>query len=213
MPFRNFSALAKILGFQHAGLRRGLVCVVAEYVPAAEHDIVEFRQLHKIFNLRRSAVGALTQPDRSQLRQRAYRHRMPSPHQFHPRHESRADRAHSGRQHSQLSLWRSNTHRPAHSIPPVRFEIIDEDEDFGSREKLASSAARIAPSLPRARGASRKLRFRSCAADELFRCALSRLDGRNAQNKQFMMRQCADFCKLICPSREGDFGSRIVIAR
>ena len=164
---QKFLGLGQVLGFQHAGLRRGLVCVVAEYIPAAEHDVVEFRQLHKIFNLRRAAVSPLTQPDRSQLRQRAHRHRMPSPHQFHARHESRAHRAHSGRQHSQLSLWRGNTHRPAHSIPPVRFVDV-EDNKSGSREKIAPPAAKITPPRPRARGASRKLRFVSCAADELF---------------------------------------------
>src|SRR5271156_1899982 len=36
-------------------------------------------------------------------------------------------------------------------------------------KKIASFAAAVAPSLPRARGASWKLRFRCCAADELFR--------------------------------------------
>jgi hypothetical protein len=35
-------------------------------------------------------------------------------------------------------------------------------------KNIAPRAAEFTPSLPRARGASRKLHFRSCAADELF---------------------------------------------
>jgi hypothetical protein len=64
-------------------------------------------------------------------------------------------------------------------------------------KNIAPPAAKFAPLLPRARGAFRKMHFRSCAADELFGGVSSRLDGRNAQNKQFMMRQRANFCKLI----------------
>src|SRR5277367_7028458 len=67
-------------------------------------------------------------------------------------------------------------------------------------KRMVPSAAAFTPSLPRSRGASRKLRFVSCAADELFCGASPRLDGRNAQNKQFMMRQGANFCKLISRS-------------
>jgi hypothetical protein len=37
-------------------------------------------------------------------------------------------------------------------------------------KNIAPPVAEFTPLLPRARGASRKLRFRSCAADELFRC-------------------------------------------
>jgi hypothetical protein len=37
-------------------------------------------------------------------------------------------------------------------------------------KNIAPPVAEFAPLLPRARGASRKLRFRSCAANELFRC-------------------------------------------
>jgi hypothetical protein len=44
----------------------------------------------------------------------------------------------------------------------------DENDDRESREKVRAICRRITPSLPRARGAPRKLDFLSCAADELF---------------------------------------------
>jgi hypothetical protein len=53
-------------------------------------------------------------------------------------------------------------------FPPVRF-VIDEDDESEIREKIAPPAATFTPSLPCVRGASRKLRIVSCAADELFR--------------------------------------------
>jgi hypothetical protein len=53
-------------------------------------------------------------------------------------------------------------------FPPVRF-VIDDADESESREKISPPAATFTPSLPCARGASRKLRFVSCAADELFR--------------------------------------------
>jgi hypothetical protein len=41
--------------------------------------------------------------------------------------------------------------------------------NMSEAKNFASSVAACAPSLPRVRGASRKLHFVSCAADELFR--------------------------------------------
>src|ERR1700733_10434836 len=93
-------------------------------------------------------------------------------------------------------------------FPPVRFVLDDDDEDdeSESRKKDRASCRCITRSPPRAHGASRNLHFLSCAADESFRSGVPRLGGRNAQNKQFMMRQRAKFCKLISHRAEGDSG-------
>src|SRR6202050_1174897 len=90
-------------------------------------------------------------------------------------------------------------------FPPVRF-VFDDDAESESREKERASCRCVTPLLPRAHGASRNLHFLSCAADESFRSGVPRLGGRNAQNKQFMMRQRAKFCKLISHRAEGDSG-------
>src|SRR5271155_4348646 len=39
---------------------------------------------------------------------------------------------------------------------------------------------------------------------------IPRLDGRNAQNKHFMMRQPAKFCKLISPRAESEHAGKML---
>src|SRR5277367_2750842 len=41
---------------------------------------------------------------------------------------------------------------------------------------------------------------------------IPRLDGRNAQNKHFMMRQAAKFCKLISPRAESERAGKMLDA-
>ena len=58
-------------GFEHAGRLRRLVAVVLEDVPAAEHELVEPGERHEVTDGRRPAFGALAEPDRAHLRERA----------------------------------------------------------------------------------------------------------------------------------------------
>jgi hypothetical protein len=53
-------------------------------------------------------------------------------------------------------------------FPPVQF-VIDDSDESKSHDKIAPPAATFTPSVLCAPGASRKPRFVSCAADELFR--------------------------------------------
>ncbi len=143
MPFRNFCSLGEVLGIEHACLRRGLVGIVGEHIPAPKNQVVQLRQLHEILDFWRPAVRPLAQADRAHLRQRANRHSLSSPHQFHPRHKSRAHRAHSRRQHPQLSFWRSNTHRPTHSISPSSSRSCEEQRPMPRRSVAFNSATRF----------------------------------------------------------------------
>jgi len=52
---------------EHAGADRGLVRVVGEDVPAAEHDVVELRERDVLLDRRRVVVGALAEPDPAEL--------------------------------------------------------------------------------------------------------------------------------------------------
>ena len=59
--------------FQHPGLGRGFVSRIFVNVPAAEHQIVQSGQRHKILDLRRPVVGALAQANGGKLRERTHR--------------------------------------------------------------------------------------------------------------------------------------------
>ena len=54
---------------QNAGIHRRLIRVVFENIPAAEYQILKFRQRNKVLNARSPAFCSLAQPHRSQLRE------------------------------------------------------------------------------------------------------------------------------------------------
>ena len=58
---------------EHAGRPRRRVAVLLEDVPAAEHDVVEAGERDELVDLRRAVLGALAEPNRAHLRQRADR--------------------------------------------------------------------------------------------------------------------------------------------
>ena len=45
--------------FEHTGVQRGFIGGVREDIPTAEHEVIQAREWNKVFDLRRSAVGAL----------------------------------------------------------------------------------------------------------------------------------------------------------
>jgi hypothetical protein len=96
----------EVLGVEHAGADRGLVGVVREDVPAAEHDIVERRQRDVVLDRRRVVVGALADPDVTELGQRADRLADPAADRLHAGDEGGRDRAHAGEQDAELTCGR-----------------------------------------------------------------------------------------------------------
>jgi hypothetical protein len=61
---------------EHSGVRGRFVHVVFENVPAGEDQVVEAGQRDEFLDLRRAAIGALAEPHRSHLRERADRFRQ-----------------------------------------------------------------------------------------------------------------------------------------
>ena len=72
-------ALEVLARLEHAGALGGDVGVVGERVPGAEHDVVEAGERHEVADERRALVGALAEPDRRHLRERADRCGLPAP--------------------------------------------------------------------------------------------------------------------------------------
>ena len=63
----------ELVPLKHLGVGGGLVDVIVEDVPAGKDDIVQVGQRHEVLDQRRVSLGALAQPNRSHLRERADR--------------------------------------------------------------------------------------------------------------------------------------------
>src|SRR5262249_15186197 len=61
----------EVMALEHLRLRRRLVRVVREKIPRAKLEGGEFRERNEVRDLRHAALGALAEPDRSELRQRS----------------------------------------------------------------------------------------------------------------------------------------------
>ena len=93
---QEFLYLCQIFRVEHAGLRGRLIGVVGKHVPAAENQIIEFRERHQILDLRSAAFGPLAEADGAQLRERSHGHGFAAPDELDSRHERGADSSHSG---------------------------------------------------------------------------------------------------------------------
>ncbi len=87
---------------EHARVRSRFIHVVLENVPAGEDQVVESGQRNKLFNLRRTPVGALAQSHRSHLSQRPDRFCQPLANRLHARHKRGRNRTHARDHYSQL---------------------------------------------------------------------------------------------------------------
>ena len=89
---------------QHAGLRRRLVGVVRENVPAAENEVRELRQRHELLHRREARLRALAEPELLHLGHRAERPGEPLADQVHAGDQRRGHGAEARQQHGQLAL-------------------------------------------------------------------------------------------------------------
>ena len=94
---------------QHRGVRGRLVHVVLENIPARENHILQICQGHKIPDQRGRVIGALAQPDRSHLGQRADRLGQPATHRFHARNHRGGHGAKAHHHHAQFPLGGLNS--------------------------------------------------------------------------------------------------------
>ena len=108
--------LLEVLRAEDAGFGGGVVGVVGEDVPPAEHDIVQLCQRNKLLDLGDAIFGALAQPDGSHLRERADGGGLAPADQLHAGDKCGGDGTHAGRQHAQLALGGRNLRRTTHEL-------------------------------------------------------------------------------------------------
>ena len=91
---------------EHAGGLGRLVAVVLEDVPAAEHELVEPGERNEIRDERRPVVGALAEPNRAHLRERADGFGDPFPDRHDACDGGGADRAEADEQNAEFARRR-----------------------------------------------------------------------------------------------------------
>jgi hypothetical protein len=89
---------------QHAGLHRRFVSVVFKNVPAADLDIFDLGQRHKVLDGGATPLRPFSQTDGAELGQRSDRFSDPSLDCFQPGNEGRGYRPHAGYEHAQLAV-------------------------------------------------------------------------------------------------------------
>src|SRR5229473_5049946 len=109
--------LFQVLGIQDACIRRGLVSVVLENVPAAKRKVRQFGKRNKFLDERRTSVRALAQANGAHLRERSHGLRFASADELDSCHEGRADSAQARKQYSEFSFGGRDFGRLFHAAP------------------------------------------------------------------------------------------------
>ena len=159
--------LRQVMGREHAGLAGGFVGGVGEDVPAAEDEVVECLERDELPDQRRAALGALPEPNRADLGQRADWRRQALADEFHPGHKRGADRSQAGRENAQRSVRRRDGGGPAH--PTVRVIRSRKHVQDPPLSLCSSGDVRPFPDSPRPGGdrSPRPILFRAEGVDRI----------------------------------------------
>jgi hypothetical protein len=108
-----------LVAVEHAGLDRGGVGVVGYRVPGAEHEVVERGEGNEVADQWGPVLGALAEPDRPHLRERADRVSAPAPDVLDPGDERRRDRPEADAEDPEPPFRRRDLGRRRRSRPPA----------------------------------------------------------------------------------------------
>src|SRR5260370_11062452 len=109
--------LFQVLRVEDARIRRGLVRVVLENVPAAESEVRQLGKRDELLDERRTRVRALAKANGAHLRKRSHGLRLAFADELDSGHEGGADGTHARKQDSESSFGGGDFGRVFHAAP------------------------------------------------------------------------------------------------
>src|SRR6266853_146432 len=135
----------EILRIQDTCIRRRLVRVVPENVPAAKAEVLQLGKRNEFLDERRARVRALAQPNGAHLRERPHGLRLASADELDAGHKGRADSAQARKQHPEFSLGGRYFGRLFHAAPFIERSQYDRQKKMNLEKELPQRKRAASP--------------------------------------------------------------------